>query len=143
MRGWWSGWKNATLCRQATLFFSHFFKLVQQCFPLSAVLTQHDNVCVCVCVCVIYIYELYINIYTCVCVCVCVCVYNIYIRIMCVCVYVCVCVCVCIYIVLAEHDNDIRLFFRKHAREETHHDAMLDNFVKSCAGYCACILLLI
>eukprot|EP00802_Teleaulax_amphioxeia_P005890 Tamp_05894.p1 GENE.Tamp_05894~~Tamp_05894.p1 ORF type:complete len:820 (+),score=205.08 Tamp_05894:86-2545(+) len=44
--------------------------------------------------------------------------------------------------VLAEHDNDIRLFFRKHAREETHHDSMLDNFVKSCAGYCVISFLL-
>lgn len=44
--------------------------------------------------------------------------------------------------ILAEHDNDIRLFFRKHAREETHHDAILDNFVKSCAGYCVISFLL-
>ena len=44
--------------------------------------------------------------------------------------------------VLAEHDNDIRLFFRKHARDDTHHDSMLDNFVKSCAGYCVISFLL-
>mmetsp|Transcript_16669 Transcript_16669/g.55517 ORF Transcript_16669/g.55517 Transcript_16669/m.55517 type:complete len:826 (-) Transcript_16669:38-2515(-) len=44
--------------------------------------------------------------------------------------------------VLAEHDNDIRNFFKKYGKDETALEVILDNFVKSCAGYCVISFLL-
>lgn len=44
--------------------------------------------------------------------------------------------------VLADYDNDIRLFFDQHSTDAASHDALLDNFVKSCAGYCVISFLL-
>jgi len=44
--------------------------------------------------------------------------------------------------VLAEYDNDIRHFFRKYATDENAQETILDNFVKSCAGYCVISYLL-
>jgi len=44
--------------------------------------------------------------------------------------------------VLAEHDNDIRNFFKKYGKDENALEVILDNFVKSCAGYCVISFLL-
>ena len=45
--------------------------------------------------------------------------------------------------VLAQHDNDIRIFFRKCAQDDDKVlHSILDNFVKSCAGFCVVSFLL-